>query len=109
MRSQFATLDRNTLMTLLSLLWQRPQRELQYLAIDIAISKVALLCGMSGEECLEAAQFVGAELITIKSWWDTVDMVASNGVYIYGIYLYIPCYYVKVSIISYYFVSYLLV
>ena len=89
MLSQFATLDRNTLMTLLSLLWQRPQRELQYLAIDIAISKVAVLCGTSSDECLQAAQFVGAELITTKSWWDTVDMIASNGMY--------TCYYLKLA------------
>ena len=78
-------------MTLLSLLWQRPQRELQYLAIDFAISKVAVLCGTSSDECLQAAQFVGAELITIKSWWDSVDMIASNGMYV----ILCTCYYLK--------------
>ena len=77
--SQFTKPDRSTLMKLLSLLWQRPQRELQYFAIDVAKSNANVLCGTSDTQCLEAAQFVGAELIASKSWWDTVDAVASNG------------------------------
>ena len=67
---------------LLALLWQCEERECQYFAIDVARKQRDLLCGgvqsADGQTGLDAAQCIG-RLITAKSWWDTVDLLASNG------------------------------
>ena len=51
-------------------LWGLPEREYQYFAVDYLINKSKTL----------ARDHIGLlrELITQKSWWDTVDALASN-------------------------------
>ena len=51
-------------------LWRLPEREYQYFAVDYLISKSKTL-KRNHIDLLE-------ELITWKSWWDTVDLLASN-------------------------------
>ena len=51
-------------------LWRLPEREYQYFAVDYLISKSRAL-QRDHINLLE-------ELITTKSWWDTVDALASN-------------------------------
>ncbi|MDP2423568.1 MAG: DNA alkylation repair protein [Bacteroidales bacterium] len=55
---------------LLGILWQQPQREFQYVGIDFAERLLKKL----GEEAISTIEF----MITQKSWWDTVDWVASH-------------------------------
>tara|TARA_B110000977_G_scaffold25954_1_gene32110 strand:+ start:274 stop:549 length:276 start_codon:yes stop_codon:yes gene_type:complete len=51
-------------------LWSKPQREFQYFAIDL------------NRKYLKKIEFQDIELfelmITNKSWWDTVDLIAKN-------------------------------
>ncbi len=56
---------------LIDALWDKEQREFQYVAIDLLkrIPKRSIL-----KEDLSAIE----HLITTKSWWDTVDLIASN-------------------------------
>jgi len=51
-------------------LWQLPQREFQYCAMDILIKNTRYLT----KEDIELVE----HLIMTKSWWDTVDLLASN-------------------------------
>lgn len=53
-------------------LWQQPQRELQYFALDL-LQKFLKKCPADWIKLFE-------ELITQKSWWDTVDGLAANQV-----------------------------
>jgi 3-methyladenine DNA glycosylase AlkD len=50
--------------------WELPEREFQYLALDYLLA----LKGSLEEGDIEKAE----KLITEKSWWDTVDMLASG-------------------------------
>jgi 3-methyladenine DNA glycosylase AlkD len=51
-------------------LWKLPEREFQYLAIDLLVANV---------KCLEKSDIKNIEkLITTKSWWDTVDIMATK-------------------------------
>jgi 3-methyladenine DNA glycosylase AlkD len=50
--------------------WARPEREFQYVACDYLRRHV----GVPGPEFLSVAR----ALITTKSWWDTVDMLATR-------------------------------
>ncbi|CAM9205708.1 unnamed protein product [Ectocarpus fasciculatus] len=52
------------------LLWRQPYREYQYIAMDDLASS-RLLLTMKGAQVVE-------RLITTSSWWDTVDILASN-------------------------------
>ncbi|WP_242844197.1 DNA alkylation repair protein [Caloranaerobacter azorensis] len=51
-------------------LWDLPEREFQYLAVDML---VALRNKLSKKEIVQIEK-----LITEKSWWDTVDLLASK-------------------------------
>ncbi len=53
-------------------LWNKPQRELQYCAQELATNWKCYKLSDSTKFYLE--------LITQKSWWDTVDYLATNGV-----------------------------
>ena len=55
---------------LVNLLWDLPEREFQYLAIDYLIPKKKYL------QVEDISQL--RKLILTKSWWDTVDMIASQ-------------------------------
>ena len=52
--------------------WQRPQREWQYVACDTLAAQVG--------RCSPALLGLLEELITTKSWWDTVDSLAGHAV-----------------------------
>ncbi|KAK2148153.1 hypothetical protein LSH36_512g02037 [Paralvinella palmiformis] len=58
------------------LLWTRDQRELHYCAVDILIKYKSLLAS-NAQICAQSANVV-RHLLTEKSWWDTVDLLASN-------------------------------
>lgn len=51
-------------------MWSYPHREFHYLAIDYLIKKKKVLL----EEHMDLIEL----LIIAKSWWDTVDLIASN-------------------------------
>lgn len=55
---------------IIKLLWNKPEREFQYLAIDILNSGKYKFA----ENDLQKVRV----LITDKSWWDTVDLIAGN-------------------------------
>ncbi|MDD2621138.1 MAG: DNA alkylation repair protein [Syntrophomonadaceae bacterium] len=55
---------------LLNTLWELPEREFQYLAIDYLIA----LSGSLSKGDIENIEF----FIISKSWWDTVDLLASK-------------------------------
>jgi len=52
-------------------LWAQDQREYQYVAIDYLKKTPAKLINIEDDKLLE-------EIITTKSWWDSVDLIASN-------------------------------
>lgn len=52
-------------------LWEQDQREYQYIAIDYLKKTSAKLIEKEDDKLLE-------EIIVTKSWWDTVDLIASN-------------------------------
>jgi len=58
------------LMIIAKKMWKLPQREYQYIAMDFLIRKSRYLE-------VEAIDFL-VYLITTKSWWDSVDSIASN-------------------------------
>jgi 3-methyladenine DNA glycosylase AlkD len=62
--------DEQQLASVLHELWGRAEREYQYAAADIA----ARWAGVSGPNALGLFR----ELICTKSWWDTVDALASH-------------------------------
>ena len=62
--------DREQLRRTVDALWDKPQRELHYLAIDLLIKHQKLL----GPEDLAWVQ----QLLTTHSWWDSVDALASH-------------------------------
>ncbi|XP_019642393.1 PREDICTED: uncharacterized protein LOC109483750 [Branchiostoma belcheri] len=71
------SLEVESLRQLLRLLWQQPQREFQLCGTDLAIRCWQVLAGEEEGRCKTSLDCV-KELITTKSWWDTVDMLASN-------------------------------
>ena len=52
-------------------LWVQDQREYQYIAIDYFKKTPSKLIQIDDDQLLE-------EIITTKSWWDSVDLIASN-------------------------------
>lgn len=72
-RSAWAGLDRPDSPTLAAVArscWQRPEREYQYAACDYLIR----------HQAVAESDFIAVvrELVTAKSWWDTVDALASR-------------------------------
>lgn len=51
-------------------LWERPEREYQYVAVDYLVRNKKHM----QKEQMELTEY----LITTKSWWDTVDAIASH-------------------------------
>jgi 3-methyladenine DNA glycosylase AlkD len=62
--------DRGLDCGVIPILWDAPEREFQYLALD-------LLCVVEPQMEAEALPLLRA-LIVEKSWWDTVDLIASK-------------------------------
>lgn len=56
----------------MQLLWAEPQRELQYVGLDIVEKYIKKM----PEEAIDLYEY----LIVNQSWWDTVDMLASKAV-----------------------------
>jgi 3-methyladenine DNA glycosylase AlkD len=74
-RTAWAGLDRPdppTLAAVARACWERPEREYQYAACDYLIRHRAAAAAESG------FTEVVRELVTSKSWWDTVDALASR-------------------------------
>lgn len=63
-------LDLSSIKYIILTLWDKPQRENQYVAMDILNRKYKVY----DETCIDFVEF----LIQNKSWWDTVDLLASN-------------------------------
>jgi 3-methyladenine DNA glycosylase AlkD len=64
------------------LLWDKDEREFTYTAVDLLIKHQAKLTVDADISCQSTD--VLKRLLTEKSWWDTVDMLASNGMYNIG-------------------------
>ncbi|GGP23750.1 DNA alkylation repair protein [Silvimonas iriomotensis] len=67
-----ATLAEADILALVQLLWQQPEREYQYAACD--------LLERAEQTLTPAALPVLLTLVTQKSWWDTVDTLASHSI-----------------------------
>ncbi|MFB9159631.1 DNA alkylation repair protein [Chromobacterium violaceum] len=63
------TAGRDVWLTLAERLWQEPEREFQYVALDLLARHAAELPAASLPRLLA--------LVTAKSWWDTVDGLAA--------------------------------
>ena len=70
--------DRTLLLQLLPLLWEQDEREFQYFGTELARKFRKELLGETELEFNEAIDCLH-QLITTRSWWDTVDMLASGG------------------------------
>ena len=70
--------DRTFLLQLLPLLWEQDEREFQYFGTDVAKKFNKELLGETELEFNEAIDCVH-QMITNRSWWDTVDMLATGG------------------------------
>ncbi|MBC7885172.1 MAG: DNA alkylation repair protein [Saprospiraceae bacterium] len=70
LKKKFDLKSSEHLSPLISHLWKADQREMQYMAVDILTLNAALL-NSSHMPMIE-------QLIITKSWWDTVDAIASN-------------------------------
>ncbi len=67
---KFSPTNEDELIALVTALWQKPQREFQYAALELA-QKHHKLWSPAIFELFE-------QLIRTKSWWDSVDATASN-------------------------------
>ena len=70
--------DRAFLLELLPLLWEQDEREFQYFGTDLAKRFKKELLGETEAEFNEAVDCIH-QLIITRSWWDTVDMLATGG------------------------------
>ena len=61
------------LVLLIQELWRLPEREFQHFALDLAQKQRPVLCA-DFDTAVDCARL----MITERSWWDTVDMVASH-------------------------------
>ena len=75
---KMALQDRAALVGVFPSLWEQEERDFQYLGCFLLEQHRKLLLGSSDEEFLEAMETVKL-CISTKSWWDTVDMLASHG------------------------------
>ena len=70
--------NRSVLLQLLPLLWEQDEREFQHFGGEVARKYRQELLGKTELEFNEAIDCIH-HLITTRSWWDTIDMLASNG------------------------------
>ena len=70
--------NRSTLMSFLKQAWQQEERDIQACGCDLAKDYRDTLLGDTDEEFDEGIRCV-EELITTKSWWDTVDLLSYQG------------------------------
>ena len=76
--NKMALQDRTTLMGVVTLLWEQEEREFQYFGGTLLEKYRQSLMGSSDLEFHEAMETV-KKCICTKSWWDTIDMLASHG------------------------------
>ena len=70
--------DRDTLLQFVPLLWQQEEREFQYFGLDLMKAFRNSILGTSLDHFQEAVSCV-EQLVTSKSWWDTVDALSYPG------------------------------
>ena len=70
LRKDFKPKNAQELKNWVSLLWEMPEREFQYVGMDYLQKDVNLL------EIEDIAYF--EFLITTKSWWDSIDLISGN-------------------------------
>ncbi len=70
--------DRQLLVELMPLLWGQEEREFQYVGCDLLRQYRESILGTS-EADYRGAMACLEELVTTKSWWDTVDAVSYPG------------------------------
>ena len=70
--------DRKVLLQLMSILWQQDERDFQCFGLDLLKQFRKEVLGASMEDFDEAVSCV-EQLITNKSWWDTVDALSYPG------------------------------
>lgn len=70
--------DRTFLLQLMPLLWEQDEREFQQFGTDLAKKFKKELLGETELEFNEAIDCI-QQMITTRSWWDTVDMLATGG------------------------------
>ena len=75
----YPDIDRTTLIELLKLSWDKPQREFQYFSYDIATKHLQKLIGTGNEICQQSVDELKCMLTHKKSYWDTVDSIAPGG------------------------------
>ncbi|XP_041352982.1 uncharacterized protein LOC121371276 isoform X2 [Gigantopelta aegis] len=75
--SECKKLDSVQIKMLVDLMWEQPEREFQQTALDLCAKSLPVLCGKTDEDCLESLMWTKT-IITTKSWWDTVDLLASK-------------------------------
>lgn len=66
------------LLILLPRLWKRKEREFQLFGVDLCKHHKKLLASSNNNELQESVDVI-KDMIETKSWWDTVDLVASQG------------------------------
>lgn len=69
---------RTLLLQLLPMLWEQDEREFQYFGTELAKKFKKELLGQTELEFNEAIDCLH-QMITTRSWWDTVDMLATGG------------------------------
>ncbi len=75
--SNHPAVERDCLLEIIKLCWKEPQREVQHFAMDTANKYSKVLAGEDVDTCLEALE-TAKFMLTKKSWWDTVDLIASH-------------------------------
>ena len=75
--NKLALQDRGALMGVFGSLWEEEEREFQHFGCTLLERHRKLLLGTSDEDFHEAMETV-KRCICTKSWWDTVDMLASH-------------------------------
>ena len=70
--------NREVFLEVLPLLWQQEEREFQYIGCTLTRKFREQVLGVSEGDFQEAVACV-QQLITTKSWWDTVDALSYSG------------------------------
>jgi replication-associated recombination protein RarA len=87
--SEYPSLKADEIQSLLRTCWTKDEREFQYFGCEMAkmyTKRTSTLCSEDAKESLENLELI-KDLITTKSWWDTVDALASHGDLFLGIIL----------------------
>ena len=75
--SGFPPLPREVIVDVVKLCWEKPHREVQLFGIEVAKKYKKSLAGEDVVSCLDGMD-LAKFMVTNKSWWDTVDIIASH-------------------------------